>query len=44
VASEDAGIRVHYVVDRPDEGWTGGVGFVTGDMITVRFMLLLMLL
>lgn len=35
VANEDTGIRVHYVLDRPEEGWTGGVGFVTGDMIQV---------
>ncbi|KAK2066590.1 hypothetical protein P8C59_000395 [Phyllachora maydis] len=30
---EDKGIRVHYVLDKPPEGWTGGVGFVTADMI-----------
>lgn len=35
LAKEDAGIRVHYVLDKPPEGWTGGVGYVTGDMITV---------
>ncbi|CAK7563960.1 MAG: NADH-cytochrome b5 reductase [Sporothrix epigloea] len=33
VTAEDKGIRVHYVLDRPDEGWTGGVGFVTGEML-----------
>ena len=32
----DSGIRVHYVLDNPPEGWTGGVGYVTPDMITVR--------
>lgn len=32
---EDKGIRVHYVLDKPPEGWTGGVGFVTADMIAV---------
>lgn len=35
LAEEDKGIRVHYVLDKPPEGWTGGVGYVTGDMITV---------
>lgn len=25
--------RVHYVLNNPPEGWTGGVGFVTADMI-----------
>ncbi|OAA33100.1 nitrate reductase [Moelleriella libera RCEF 2490] len=34
LAEEDKGIRVHYVLDKPPEGWTGGVGYVTGDMIT----------
>jgi len=32
---DDAGFRVHYVLDNPPEGWSGGVGYVTGDMITV---------
>lgn len=36
LAAEDKGIRVHYVLDNPPEGWTGGVGYVTADMITVR--------
>jgi cytochrome-b5 reductase len=35
LAKEDADIRVHYVLDKPPEGWTGGVGYVTADMITV---------
>ena len=26
-------IRVFYTIDKPTEGWTGGRGFVTGDMI-----------
>ncbi|KAK6519612.1 NADH-cytochrome b5 reductase [Arthrobotrys megalospora] len=26
-------LRVHYVLNNPPEGWTGGVGFVTADMI-----------
>ncbi|KAJ9154911.1 NADH-cytochrome b5 reductase [Pleurostoma richardsiae] len=34
LAAEDKGFRVHYVLDRPPEGWTGGVGYVTPDMIT----------
>ncbi|KAH8175846.1 oxidoreductase FAD-binding domain-containing protein [Sarocladium implicatum] len=34
LAAEDANIRVHYVLDNPPENWTGGVGYVTGDMIT----------
>lgn len=37
LAKEDSGFRVHYVLDQPPEGWTGGVGYVTGDMITVSF-------
>lgn len=32
---EDDKIRVHYVLNNPPEGWTGGVGFVTADMIKV---------
>lgn len=28
--------RVHYVLNNPPEGWKGGVGFVTEDMIKVR--------
>ncbi|KID91071.1 nitrate reductase [Metarhizium guizhouense ARSEF 977] len=34
LVKEDSGIRIHYVLDNPPEGWTGGVGYVTGDMIT----------
>lgn len=30
---QDAGFRVHHVLNNPPEGWTGGVGFVTADMI-----------
>ncbi|ENH64625.1 NADH-cytochrome b5 reductase 1, partial [Fusarium oxysporum f. sp. cubense race 1] len=33
LAKQDSGIRVHYVLDKPEEGWTGGVGYVTADMI-----------
>lgn len=36
LAAEDKGFRVHYVLDKPPEGWTGGVGYVTADMVTVR--------
>ena len=32
---EDDGFRVYYVLNNPSEGWTGGVGFVTPDMIKV---------
>lgn len=34
LAAEDTGFRVHYVLDKPPEGWTGGVGYVTADMIS----------
>ncbi|KAI0914443.1 hypothetical protein F4824DRAFT_508893 [Ustulina deusta] len=34
LAKEDSGFRVHYVLDKPPEGWTGGVGYVTPDMVT----------
>lgn len=36
LAKEDPGFRVHYVLNTPPENWTGGVGFVTPDMIKVR--------
>ena len=36
LAAADKGIRVHYVLNNPPEKWTGGVGFVTADMIKVR--------
>jgi len=42
LAKEDPGFRVHYVLDRPPEGWTGGVGYVTSEMITVRVSLLIL--
>ena len=35
LAAEDKGFRVYYVLNNPPEGWTGGVGFVTADMIKV---------
>ncbi|KAL2213642.1 nitrate reductase [Sarocladium strictum] len=34
LAKEDDKIRIHYVLDNPPENWTGGVGYVTSDMIT----------
>jgi cytochrome-b5 reductase len=33
LAAKDPGFNVHYVLNNPPEGWTGGVGFVTADMI-----------
>ena len=35
LAKEDEGFNVYYVLNNPPEGWTGGVGFVTPDMIKV---------
>jgi hypothetical protein len=35
MARDDSGFRVHYVLNNPPQGWTGGVGFVTPDMIKV---------
>jgi cytochrome-b5 reductase len=35
LAKEDAGFRIHYVLNNPPEKWDGGVGFVTPEMITV---------
>ncbi|KAI9168024.1 nadh-cytochrome b5 reductase 1 [Paramyrothecium foliicola] len=32
-ASNDDKIRVHYVLDKPPAGWSGGVGYVTAEMI-----------
>lgn len=37
---EDPGVRVHYVLNNPPEGWTGGVGFVTPEMLSVSFSIL----
>ncbi|KAL4736930.1 NADH-cytochrome b5 reductase 1 [Aspergillus similis] len=36
LAAEDDGFRIYYVLNNPPEGWTGGVGFVTPDMIKER--------
>lgn len=35
LAKEDDGFNVYYVLNNPPENWTGGVGFVTADMIKV---------
>lgn len=42
IASKDPGINIHYVLDKPPEGWTGGVGFVTADMVKVSALCLYM--
>jgi len=34
LAKEDKNFHIHYVLDKPPEGWAGGVGYVTVDMIT----------
>ncbi|OQN98502.1 NADH-cytochrome b5 reductase 1 [Cryoendolithus antarcticus] len=36
LAREDAGVRVHHVLNNPPEKWDGGVGFVTADIIKQR--------
>ncbi|BDD60948.1 NADH-cytochrome b5 reductase [Monascus purpureus] len=36
LAKEDDGFRIYYVLNNPPSGWTGGVGFVTADMIKER--------
>ncbi|CAK4034342.1 NADH-cytochrome b5 reductase 1, partial [Lecanosticta acicola] len=33
LAKEDPNFRVHYVLNNPPENWSGGVGFVTAEMI-----------
>lgn len=35
LARDDQGFRVHYVLNNAPENWTGGVGFVTPEMIEV---------
>lgn len=35
LAAEDKGFRVHYVLDKPPADWTGGVGYVTSEMVSV---------
>ncbi|KAH0609935.1 uncharacterized protein H6S33_012481 [Morchella sextelata] len=36
LSSTHSNFRVHYVLNNPPGGWTGGVGFVTADMIKER--------
>ena len=36
LAKEDPRFRVYYVLNNPPEGWNGGIGFVTAEMIKVR--------
>lgn len=40
LANEDDGFRVHYVLNNPPDGWTGGVGFVTPEFMKVRLLAL----
>lgn len=35
LVKEDPGFRIYYVLNNPPEGWNGGVGFVTAEMIKV---------
>lgn len=35
LAQKHANVRVHYVLNNPPDNWTGGVGFVTADIIKV---------
>ena len=41
--TEDEGFRVQYVLNNPPEGWSGGTGYVTTNMIKVGLTLLLCL-
>lgn len=34
VAKQDPNFKVHYVLNNPPAGWTGGTGFVTPEMIS----------
>jgi cytochrome-b5 reductase len=40
LVKEDARFRVHYVLNNPPEGWNGGIGFVTAEMIKVSISLM----
>lgn len=33
LAAEDPDFNIYYVLNNPPQGWTGGVGFVTPEMI-----------
>lgn len=35
ISKTDNGIRIHHVLNNPPENWSGGVGFVNSDMISV---------
>ncbi|CAG9989403.1 unnamed protein product [Clonostachys byssicola] len=35
IAKTDDGIRIHHVLNNPPGNWSGGVGFVNSDMISV---------
>ncbi|KAI9723310.1 MAG: NADH-cytochrome b5 reductase [Candelaria pacifica] len=37
LAAEDPDFRVHYVLNNPPEKWTGGMGFVTAEIIKQYF-------
>ncbi|KAI9861649.1 MAG: NADH-cytochrome b5 reductase [Vezdaea acicularis] len=39
LAEEDDGFNVYYVLNSPPEGWKGGVGFVSPDMIKASIFL-----
>jgi cytochrome-b5 reductase len=39
LVKEDPDFSVYYVLNNPPEGWNGGVGFVTAEMIKVRLRL-----
>jgi len=39
LAAENKNFRVFYTLDRPEEGWKGGKGFVTPDMIAKNLFL-----
>jgi len=36
LSKQDADFNVYYVLNNPPAGWTGGVGFVTADMLKER--------
>jgi len=37
LAKEDPKFRVYYVLNNPPNGWNGGIGFVTAEMIKVTY-------
>lgn len=41
LAEEDDDFNVYYVLNEPPEGWTGGVGFVTPEMLKVKRLITL---